>query len=110
MQMKHLRAILAVTLLAAGACSGQKEAAPSAPPANAKRVDDSKAGHVAGRVTIEGPVPANPPIKLEADPYCAKQNPNGARFESFVVDGGGLENVFVYVKDGLGDYGFEVPT
>jgi hypothetical protein len=58
MQMKHLRAILAVTLLAAVACSGQKEEAPSARPANAKRVDDSKAGHVAGRVTIAG-VPAN---------------------------------------------------
>ena len=73
-------------------------------------MDESKAGNVAGRVTIEGTVPANPPIKLEADPYCAKQNPNGARFENFVVDDGGLENVFVYVKDGLGDYGFDVPA
>jgi len=110
MQMNSLRAFFAVALLAVGACSGQKEAASSVPPANAKRVDDSKAGNVAGRVTIEGTVPANPPIKLEADPYCAKQNPNGARFENFVVDDGGLENVFVYVKDGLGDYGFDVPA
>ena len=28
----------------------------------------------------------------------------------FVVSSGGLENVFVYVKDGLGDYYFETPT
>jgi plastocyanin len=111
MQLKSLRAFAAATALAAAAsCSGSKEASPGAPPANAKRVDESKAGNVAGRVTIEGTVPANPPIKLEADPYCASQNPNGARFENFVVDNGGLENVFVYVKDGLGDYGFDVPT
>ena len=32
------------------------------------------------------------------------------RSENFVVDNGGLENVFVYVKDGLGDYGFDVPA
>jgi plastocyanin len=111
MQLKSLRAFAAATALAAAAaCGGQKEASPGAPPPNAKRVDESKAGNVAGRVTIQGTVPANPPIKLEADPYCASQNPNGARFENFVVDNGGLENVFVYVKDGLGDYGFDVPT
>jgi plastocyanin len=110
MQMKSLRALVAVAIVAAAAaCGGQKEAASTAPP-NAKRVDESKACNLAGRVTIEGTVPANPPIKLEADPYCASQNPNGARFENFVVDNGGLENVFVYVKDGLGDYGFDVPT
>lgn len=111
MQMNGLRPFLAVMVLAAAAsCSGQKEAAPSAPPANAKRVDESKAGNVAGRVTVEGTVPANPPIDLSADPYCASQNPGGATLENFVVTSGGLENVFVYVKDGLGDYGFDVPA
>ena len=110
MQMNGLRAFLAVALLAAGACTAQQETAPPAPPANAKRVDESKAGTVAGRVTIEGTVPANPPISLAADPYCASQNPSGATFENFTVAAGGLENVFVYVKDGLGDYGFDVPT
>ncbi len=112
MRMNGLRPFLAMMIAAgaAGACSGQKEAAPSAPPANAKRVDQSKAGNVAGRVTIEGTVPANPPIKVSGDPYCAQQNPNGAKFENFVVDDGGLENVFVYVKDGLGEYAFDVPS
>lgn len=111
MTMNGLRPFVAVALLAAAvACSGQKEAAPSAPPANARRVDESKAGTVVGRVAIEGTVPANAPLKLEADPYCASQNPNGAMSESYVVANGGLENVFVYVKDGLGDYGFDVPA
>jgi plastocyanin len=110
MQMNGLRAFFAVALLAAAACHAQQETAPAGPPANAKRVDESKAGTVAGRVTIEGTVPANPRIDLAADPYCASQNPSGATFENFIVTAGGLENVFVYVKDGLGDYGFDVPT
>lgn len=109
--MNKLRGFLAIAILAAlTACSGQKEAAPAAPPANAKRVDHSKAGNLTGRVAIEGTVPANPPIQLDADPYCAKQHPNGAMFENYVVNGGGLENVFVYVKDGLTGYAFEAPT
>ncbi len=110
MHMNGLRCFLALAIVTAAACSGQKEAAPSAPPVNAKRVDQSKAGNVSGRVTIEGTVPANPPIKLDGDPYCSQQNPKGANLESFVVDNGGLDNVFVYVKDGLGDYGFDVPS
>src|SRR5215510_6716672 len=102
MSMRSLRAFVSVSMLvAAAACGSQKDAAPSGPPPNAKRVDESKAGNVAGRVTIEGQVPANPPIQMDADPFCAKQNPGGARFENFVVDDTGLENVFVYVKDGL---------
>ena len=31
-------------------------------------------------------------------------------FETFVVKDGGLDNVFVYVKDGLGNYFFDTPT
>jgi plastocyanin len=73
-------------------------------------VDASKAGKVTGRVVIEGPVPANLPIQMSADPFCSRQNADGAAFESFLVDDGGLRNVFVYVKDGLGGYYFEVPT
>ena len=108
--MNNLRRFLAVAILAAAAaCGGQKEEAPGASAANTKPVDHAKTGTVVGRVTIDGTVPPNPPLKLEADPYCAQQNPNGAVSENFVVDAGGLENVFVYVKDGLGDYAFDVP-
>ena len=111
MQMNGLRPFLAVALLAAAvACGGQNDASPASPPANAKRVDESKAANVVGRVVFEGTVPVNPPIDLAADPYCASQNPGGARLENVVVANGGLENVFVYVKDGLGDYGFDVPS
>jgi plastocyanin len=111
MRMHDLRPLAAAAIvLLSAACSGGKQAVSSGPPPNAKRVDESKAGNVVGRVTIEGAVPSNPPIKMSAEPYCIHENPNGATFENFVLNNGGLENVFVYVKDGLDTYYFDIPT
>jgi plastocyanin len=109
MPINGLRAFVACSLLLGIACGSDRQAAPSGPPANAKVVDESKAGSVSGRVTIEGTVPPNPLVKISADPYCAGQNPNDVAFENFVVHDGGLDNVFVYVTDKF-DYYFEVPT
>ncbi len=101
-------AALAITTIA---CSGGAPApAATTPPPNAKRVDETTAGSVTGKVTFEGAAPASAPIKLDSDPACAQQHPGGLPPDSFVVSNGGLENVFVYVKDGLGDYYFETPT
>jgi plastocyanin len=110
MRVKNLPAIL--TLAPAvwlAACGGQPPP-PSAPPPNASRVDESKAGEFTGRVALEGQAPPNPPITMTADAECVRQNPNGASVETIVARDGGLENVFVYVKDGLGNYYFDVPT
>jgi plastocyanin len=47
---------------------------------------------------------------MDSDPNCATQG-SGATDESVVVGANGaLQNVFVYVKDGLGDLRFPVPT
>jgi plastocyanin len=112
MRMSYLRSIASASLIVLSAsCGGTgKDAAPSGPPPGAQRVDESKAGSLAGRVVLDGTAPANPPIKMSADPFCISHNQNGATFENFVVTNGGLENVFVYVKDGLGNYYFETPT
>lgn len=109
MWIKGLRPFVGCALVLGVACSGQKPAAPEGPPPNAKIVDSARAGRVTGRVTVDGTLPPNPPVKMSADPYCTAQNPQGATFENFVVDNGGLENVFVYVTDKM-DYYFEVPT
>ena len=105
---------MAAALLAVAACGASAPAPPAGPPPGAQRVDPSKTGALAGRVLVEGPVPANATIKMQADPYCSRAHPDGSSLESFIVApvGGtvGLENVFVYVKDGLGSYYFEVPT
>jgi carboxypeptidase family protein len=109
--MKDLRSVFAVGLVVfCTGCGGEKQPATAGPPPGAKQVDASTAGSLAGRVLLEGTAPANLPIKLSGDPYCVTQNPNGATFENFVVSDGGLENVFVYVKDGLGNYYFDAPA
>ena len=109
MPLRFARPVLAVLLLAAAACSGaEDQAAPASTPANAPRVDEATAGAIVGRVAFQGDAPVNPTIKMAADPLCAQSGE--MTFENYVVKDGGLDNVFVYVKDGLGDYYFETPT
>ena len=97
--------------LAAGtaACGGGSETTvetPAAPVTNP--VDPATAATVTGRVTLMGQVPAALPITMASDPRCTK---TGAVTETVVADAkGGLQNVFVYVKDGLGNLAFPVPT
>ena len=47
---------------------------------------------------------------MSADPVCMRENKAGATSEAFIGKDGGLGNVFVYVKDGLGSYVWDVPT
>jgi hypothetical protein len=112
MRMSDLRSIVAGLVVAASvSCGGgTKDAAKGGPPPGAMRVDGSKAGSLSGRVMLDGTAPANPPIKMSADPFCISHNPDGAELENFIVANGGLENVFVYVKDGLGNYYFDTPA
>ena len=68
------------------------------------RLDRREGGH-------RGAVPQNTVVQMASDPVCAGANKDGAAAETFVVDGGGLENVFVYIKDDLGaKYAFETPA
>jgi len=107
--------VLAVvcTLGALVACGSDtsKSAKSNAPAPDAKKVDPATAANVTGRVVIDGPPPAPASIKLASDPACVDANKGDLKSETFVVDGGGLENVFVYIKDGLGNkYLFDTPT
>ena len=100
---------MAVLSIATAGCSdGQKQAA--APPANAQRVDPATTGAIVGRVVFEGTPPENPLVKMSGDPMCIRANTDGLRFENYVIEDGGLDNVFVYVKDGLGNYAFDAAT
>ena len=101
--------VAAAALAFAAGCGGRKET-PAAPPRDAKRVDAATAGTVTGRVLFNGTVPPTSPINAAADKICAAENPGGIAPEEYVVSGGGLENVFVYVSDGLERYYFEVPS
>jgi plastocyanin len=112
MQLSNLRLLaMVVVAAAASACGGSQPEPPArTPPPNAQRVDAAKAGTLTGRVLFDGPAPQNAPIKMSADPVCIQANPNGATADTFAVNDGGLDNVFVYVKDGLGNYYFDTPT
>ena len=100
---------LAVSLAAAACGGGQPAADRAAPPAPVTNpVDPATAGAVAGKVTFMGTPPAAETISMSSDPRCVNA---GARTEAVVVSGdGSLQNVFVYVKDGLGTLRFPVPA
>jgi hypothetical protein len=101
------------------ACGGGSEpsstssepSSPSAAPSGA-RVDSNTAGAVTGMVALDGAAPKNAAIKMNADPVCLKEAKGPQFQETFEVgaDGKALANVFVYVKDGLGNYVFDTPT
>jgi hypothetical protein len=110
---------LSVSLAACGG-GGSEESSSTAPagstatPAGAsgggQKVDPSTAGDVRGTVTLTGAAPRNEPIRMNADPVCVKEAKGPQTQETFVVSSDGkLANVFVYVKDGLGNYAYDPP-
>jgi plastocyanin len=107
-----LGVIVAASLAACGGSKDTGPAAGAAAPAGAQKVDAATAGEVAGAVTIDGTAPKNEPIKMNADPVCVKANTTPQFQETYEVgaDGKALANVFVYVKDGLGNYMYDPPT
>jgi plastocyanin len=103
-------------MLVTAACGGGTQetpatgAAPAAAPA-AAAVDPATAGTITGKVVLDGMAPKNEPIRMNADPTCVQANNGPQMQESYMVGAAGeLENVFVYVKDGLGNMTFPAPT
>lgn len=89
--------------------SGVTTAVP--PTSSTLTVDPSTAGAIRGTVTLEGQPPALPPINMSGEPGCRKLNA-GPVIPPEIITGpsGGLANVVVYVKSGLGQYGgFKTP-
>jgi plastocyanin len=97
-------------------CSKKEETneAPASPPSSmaqpaapaATPIDPSTVASVSGTVKLDGAAPKASKIDMSQDAACKGTN----TAETFVVDGGNVANVFVYVKDGLGDRTFAVPT
>jgi len=66
---------------------------------------------VRGTVKIGGNVPKAKPINMSADPSCAKQHSGPVFSQDIVADSkGDLENVIVFVSEGLGDRHFDPPA
>jgi plastocyanin len=110
----YAAACAAAALLISCGGGGNQNAAPAgsgaAAPAAATGIDQAATANVTGKVSFEGTPPKAEPIKLSADPYCQQANPGLTTDTEIVGAGGAVENVFVYVKDGLGNRTFPAPT
>ncbi|MGH7565501.1 MAG: carboxypeptidase regulatory-like domain-containing protein [Gemmatimonadota bacterium] len=69
-------------------------------------VSPDSAATITGVVNFTGTAPAGEPIDMSEEPACADQHAEAPMKQSAVVTDGKLGNVFVYVKDGLGDRTF----
>jgi plastocyanin len=66
---------------------------------------------VRGTVHFEGKVPAAKPISMASDPVCAKQHSSPVMAQEIMADAkGDLQNVIVFISDGLGDQKFDPPS
>ena len=113
---RHFLIAIAVTGLAA--CGGSEPAppassapgAPGAPGAPRSAPTDTADGPgvIIGTARFEGTAPKPRPLPTEADPLC-KPEPGATSEVLLVGAGNGVQNVFVYVKDGLGSRTYAVP-
>src|SRR6059036_3754194 len=85
--------------------SSNAPAESAAPAQAATPIDPATAATINGTVKFDGTAPKQSKIDMSQDPGCKGTN----EAESVVVSGGDLANVFVYVKDGLGNRSFDAP-
>jgi plastocyanin len=81
-------------------------ASPAATSAPASPIDPATVATVTGTVKFEGAAPKAATIDMSQDPNCKGAN----KAENVVSSDGHLANVFVYVKEGLGNRSFAAPT
>ncbi len=77
------------------------ESQPAAP-VNYATIDTNTAGSISGTVKFAGKAPARVEIDMKQDPACGLTGGTNMS-EQYMVHEGKLQNVYVYVKDGLGN-------
>ncbi len=107
-----LISLLLVIVLAA--CGGGGQEAPAAGedgPGSPAGGQPTGGGTVSGVINFTGTAPDPESILMDAEPICQEQYPDGAFTETVVVNNNGtLQNVFLYVKEGLPDQDWEVSS
>ncbi|HZD45139.1 MAG TPA: carboxypeptidase regulatory-like domain-containing protein [Acidobacteriaceae bacterium] len=100
MKRNYLIVVIALAFAIVGATS-------SSPPAKS----GTNTAGVKGTVKLEGAVPTPARINMGSDPICARQHRTAALAEEVLADkSGDLQNVVVFVSEGLGDRTFDVPA
>jgi plastocyanin len=106
---KHWTLLSVAMLVVLCVGCGEKEPAKSA--RQPTPLDLSTTGTISGQVRFEGPVPEQTILQLSGWSECAAQHAEGnPRAGDVLVNDGKLQNAVVYVKEGLGDRVFVVPT
>lgn len=97
-------------------CGGSKESAPkeeaATAPAPTATIDEATAATITGKVSFSGTKPVEKTIDMSATPACARAHAGSPqKSEEVVVNGNGtLKNVFVWVKAGVPDKQWPIPT
>jgi len=112
--LKRRRTNFAMLALAAAvsvaACGGGGESSGPVPTTSVAPTDTADGpGVIAGTITFDGPAPALRPLPMDSDPKCVA-GPGSVSEQLVVGPAGRLQNVFVYIKDGLGQRTYAVPA
>src|SRR5205085_11302706 len=73
-------------------------------------VDPATTATIHGTIHFQGKPPAPVEIDMAQDPACSIASKQANYSQQFVVNNGGLGNVYVYVKEGLQGKNFAVPA
>lgn len=98
---------LCALLLAAAGCNKSSTSA-SAPAKNYTTIDWTNSGTIQGTIHFTGKAPQRIAIDMGQDPVCSLAPANYT--EQYVIQNGGLDNVFVSIKDGLGNKAYAPPS
>ncbi|MGD0426750.1 MAG: carboxypeptidase regulatory-like domain-containing protein [Candidatus Acidiferrales bacterium] len=105
-----IKSLILIGVLTATICICGREAANAGNPPNSADAATGTAT-VKGKIKYEGKLPKPAAISMAADPSCSKQHSSPVANQEVVADADGeLQNVIVFVADGLGDRTFDPPT
>ena len=105
------KSLIAIVALTAMICISSLKAVKAGDrPASASNTTAGTAT-LRGVVKLVGAAPKSTPVNMTADPSCAKQHPAPVLSQDVVTDANhGLQNVIVFIADGLGNQTFDPPS
>lgn len=108
MPVKKFFAIALCSLLLAAAGCKKSSTSATTPVKNYTTIDWVNSGTISGTIHFTGKAPKPILIDMGQDPVCGLASANYTK--QYIISGTGLENVFVYVKSGLGDKAYAAPS
>jgi plastocyanin len=95
--------LAAFLILTVAGCKKNTPATAPEKPIAYTQIDPATAGTITGTIQFSGVPPKRILIDMAQDPACAYSGKGPNYTEQYVVQNGKMANVFIYVKDGLGN-------